>query len=84
MKQILHFSVNDVSTKRQLTLGSVPMLFMHGTMNEKIPSSMVFDSYYAYAGEKDLYMIEGGEFGEIGESAQYYHAVFDFIGRYIA
>ena len=83
-KQILHFSVNDVSTRRQLTQGTIPMLFMHGTDNERIPSSMVFDNYYAYGGEKDLYMIEGGRFGEAGDPVSYYRALFGFVGKYIS
>lgn len=83
VKQILHFSVNDVSIRRQLTQGTLPMLFMHGTQNELIPSSMVFDNYYAYAGEKDLYMIEGGRFGERGDEASYYKALFGFAEKYI-
>ena len=83
VKQILHFSVDDVSIRRQLTQGTIPMLFMHGTQNELIPSSMVFDNYYAYAGEKDLYMIEGGRFGERGDEPSCYRAIFGFAGKYI-
>lgn len=53
-KQILHFSINDVSTARQLKQASVPMLFVQGTESEFVPESMLFDNYYACGGEREL------------------------------
>lgn len=83
VKQFLHFSMNDVSTKRQLKQSVTPMLFMHGTEDEVIPSSMVFDNYYACASEKELYTAEGAGFGETSSQPDYFDAAFSFIGNYI-
>jgi len=83
VKQNLHFSMNDVSTLRQLKQSETPTLFMHGTEDDVIPASMVFDNYYACAAEKELYTADGKGFGETPEASDYFTAVFSFIDRYM-
>lgn len=83
VRQLLHFSMNDVSTHRQLKQSSTPTLFMHGTENEYVPTSMLFDNYYACSAEKDLYTAEGAGFGETSSAADYFDAAFAFIGKYM-
>ena len=83
VKQCLHFSINDVSTKHQLQMATTPILFAQGTEDEVVPTSMLFDNYYACASEKDLYTAEGKGFGETWTAPDYFETVFGFIGKYI-
>jgi pimeloyl-ACP methyl ester carboxylesterase len=83
VKQFLHFSMNDVSTKHQLENASVPMLFMHGTEDEVVPTSMMFDNYYAYAYEKELFTAEGAGFRETSKAEGYFETLFTFIDKYM-
>ena len=83
VRQFLHFSMNDVSTHRQLKQSSTPTLFMHGADDTFIPTSMVFDNYYACSAEKDLYTAEGKGFGEIQQEPDYFDSAFNFIAKYL-
>ncbi len=83
VRQMLHFSMNDVSTKRQLSQSAVPMMFIHGTEDNIVPCSMLFDNYYACSSEKELYTVEGAGFRETSLSPGYYDRVFDFILKYL-
>lgn len=83
VNQFLHFSMFDVSTKRQLRNCETPMLFMHGSDDEIIPTSNVFDNYYACGSEKELNIIEGKSFNNTNTDPSYYETVFEFIEKYI-
>jgi hypothetical protein len=83
VRQFLHFSMNDVSIRRQLRQSVTPMLFVHGTDDEIVPTSMLFDNYYSCASAKDLYTAEGKGFGETAQDPEYFNAIFSFIGKYI-
>ncbi len=82
--QFLHFSMNDVSVRRQLRQSVTPMLFVHGTEDDIVPTSMLFDNYYSCASAKDLYTAEGKGFGETSEDPEYFNALFSFVGKYIS
>lgn len=84
VKNILHFSINDADTIRQLRQSATPTLFVHGTDDDVVPASMVFDCYYACAAEKDLYTCEKAGFAETAEDPDYYKTIFGFIEKYIA
>lgn len=84
VKNILHFSMNDVDTIRQLRQSVTPTLFIHGSEDDVVPASMVFDCYYACAAEKDLFTAENAGFCEAQNDPDYYKTVFDFIAKYIA
>lgn len=83
VRQFLHFSMKDVNTHRQLKQSITPMLFVHGTDDNVVPTSMLFDNYYSCASEKDLYTAEGKGFGSTSEDPEYFNAVFSFIHKYI-
>lgn len=83
VNQFLHFSLNDVSTKRQLRNCEIPMLFMHGSDDEIIPTSMVFDNYYACGSEKELNIIEGKSFNNTYTDPTYYETLFEFIDKHV-
>ena len=83
VKNLLHFSMNDVDTIRQLRQSSTPTLFMHGSDDDVVPASMVFDCYYACAAEKDLFTSENAGFNETCLDPDYYTAIFTFIDKYV-
>ena len=82
VRNILHFSMNDVDTVRQLKQSSTPTLFMHGAQDDVVPTSMVFDCYYACAAEKDLFTSEGAGFNETCNDPDYYKTIFAFIEKH--
>ncbi|MBQ6591853.1 MAG: alpha/beta hydrolase [Solobacterium sp.] len=59
VKQILHFSMYDVSTRRQLRNAQVPVLFLHGTEDRLVHSGNAYDCYYACAGKRKLHIVQG-------------------------
>lgn len=83
VKQVLHFSMNDVSVAKQLSQSVTPMLFMHGSKDEIVPASMMFDNYYAYGAEKEMYTGENAGFGEDELEADYFPTVIKFLNKYI-
>lgn len=83
VRQILHFSLEDVSTKRQLKQCEVPVLFVHGSEDTTVPTSMVFDNYYACASEKELYIVEGKGYSETEEAKDYFSTIFAFIEKHM-
>jgi len=83
VKNVLHFSLNDISTKRQLENARVPMLFMHGSEDEVIPVSMLFDNYYACGSEKELYQCDGCGFNEDYMDPEYFNVLLKFINSYV-
>jgi len=83
MKQNLHYSLNDVSIRRQLMQCRTPVLFMHGEADSLIPASMAYDCYYACQSEKQLQMFTGSGHAQCFCSEQYFPTVFEFIGRHI-
>ncbi len=83
VQQFLHFSMNDISLKRQLRECEVPMLFIHGSDDAMIPTSMVFDNYYACGSEKELYVVEGKGYNNTYTDKHYFDTLFEFIEKHM-
>lgn len=83
VRKFLHFSMDDVSMKHQLEQSRTPILFAHGNRDEVVPTSMVFDNYYACASEKDLFVSETAGFAQLDGDPQFFKAAFEFIDKYI-
>jgi len=83
VKQALHYSMYDVSIAHQLSQSITPMLFMHGSKDEVIPASMMFDNYYACNAEKEMYTGENAEFGENMLEPDYYKTISEFVDKYM-
>ncbi len=79
VKQCLHFSLNDASTKHHLKQCAVPMLFVHGADDEIVSAGNAFDCYYACSNKKELYIVEGAGFGDKSGEEGYFERVFGFI-----
>ena len=83
VRQVLHFSLNDISTQRQLRNSVTPMLFLHGLQDRIIPISHAYDNYYSCASKKEMYVSEQGGFGNLTSDPQYFPRFFDFIKKYV-
>ena len=82
VRQVLHFSLNDISTQRQLRNAVTPMLFLHGLQDRIVPISYAYDNYYSCASKKEMYVSEQGGFGNLTSDPQYFPRFFDFIKKY--
>lgn len=83
VKQFLHFSLNDISAKRQLQNARIPVFFVHGSEDTVIPTSMVFDNFYACSSVKDIYVVEGAGHLECAKAEDYYRRIFTFVETYM-
>lgn len=83
VKQFLHFSMNDVSTKHQLQNAHLPVMFVHGSEDKIVPASMVFDNFYSCASVKDILIADGAEHMECSKDPDYFNRIFTFIDTYM-
>ena len=83
VKQFLHFSMQDISTKHQLQNARIPVFFVHGGEDEIIPTSMVFDNFYSCSAVKEIYVVEGAAHLQCHKAEDYYQRIFKFADTYI-
>ncbi len=83
VKQFLHYSMYDVSTRRQLMNAEVPVMFIHGDEDTLVPVRMGYENYHACAGIKELYIVKGAGHAEAWNDETCRSRVFEFIGRYM-
>lgn len=84
VKQNLHFSLDDVSTKRQLKQTRMPMLFVHGREDQTVPWVMGLEAYNACASEKDIYLVDGADSRNLEQGEEYFPKVLDWLKQYFA
>lgn len=79
------YSIKEASALKQVKKSKVPIFFIHGSEDDFVPTSMVFDLYKNTPSEKDLMIIKGAGHGvsEMLEKDMYWKRIFDFIGKYI-
>ena len=82
VSHFLHYSMYDVSVIRQLAKSSTPMLFIHGEADRLVPSSMVYECYYACESEKELLVVPEAGHCAACTSELYEPAVRDFLVRH--
>ncbi|MDD6366402.1 MAG: alpha/beta hydrolase [Stecheria intestinalis] len=82
VKQFLHFSFYDNDTKRQLRAAHVPMLFLHGEMDQAVPPQMVHECYSACGSEKEIHTFPCGH-AEAFRQPEYWETVWNFVDRFI-
>ena len=82
VKQFLHFSMQDISTKRQLQNARIPVFFVHGSEDEIIPTSMVFDNFYSCSAVKEIYVVDGASHLQCHKAEDYYRRIFNFVDTY--
>lgn len=83
IKQLLHFSIEDISTKRQLQNSRIPVFFIHGSEDHIVPTSMVFDNFYSCSSVKDIMIVDGADHLSCHKADDYHDRIFNFVETYI-
>ena len=84
IKQILHFSMYDVSTRRQLRQTGIPVLFIHGEKDTLVPVRNVYDSYYACAGKREIRTAADAGHAEAYRNEECRKELYSFINKYLS
>ena len=58
-KRIAGFDLKDKSTVDILKNAKIPMLFVHGTLDDFVPVHMTIKSYHACAAPKRIMLVDG-------------------------
>ena len=80
------YSIRKASSVEQLKKTSIPMLFIHGSNDRFVRSSMLDENYDAKVdGPKEKLLVEGAAHGESEVVAPdlYYRTIHDFLGKYV-
>ena len=83
VRQFLHFSMNDISTRRQLGNSKIPTLFMHGCDDAVVPAMNAERCHAACAAEKELLLFRSTGFGGCRYHEAYFDSMFGFVRKYI-
>ncbi|MCR5230519.1 MAG: alpha/beta hydrolase [Solobacterium sp.] len=84
LQAFVHYSMNEVSTLRQLTMSEIPSLFIHGEADRTVPARMVHELYGACAAEKEIWTVPGADHMQAQYQEGYYDRVFSFIEKHLA
>lgn len=79
------YTLGEASAVKQLLKTELPVLFIHGTADTFVPSSMLDEVYEAAGGEKEKFAVEDAGHGMAAAVAgeQYWESVFTFVVWYI-
>ena len=83
VRQFLNYSMYDVSTTRQLSRCTIPMLFLHGADDEIVPMVNVEECSRATHSDTDLVIFSHTGFGGCRYNENYYDVIFKFIDKHI-
>jgi len=83
VRQFLHFSMNDISTRRQLGNSKIPTVFMHGCDDAVVPAMNAERCHAACAAEKELLLFRSTGFGGCRYHEAYFDSMFGFVRKYI-
>lgn len=78
------FSYGQASSVNQLKNNTRPVLFIHGSDDTFVPTSMVYKNYQATQGEKELYIVKGAGHAKSFEtdSQAYIEKISTFLKKY--
>ena len=79
----LHFSIYKANTLTLLGQSTTPTLFIHGDSDSTVPSSMMFDCYYACASAKELCSVKGADHACTVNDPLYFKAIGSFLDKYM-
>ena len=79
------YSFYEASALKQVAKSTLPMLFIHGSEDQFVPSEMVWRLYDACQSEKEIYVVEGAGHGVAYSTnrSAYEDRVADFVGRFV-
>lgn len=78
------FSYGQASSVKQLKNNTRPVLFIHGSDDTFVPTSMVYKNYQATQGEKELYIVKGAGHAKSFETdpQAYIEKISTFLKKY--
>jgi uncharacterized protein len=78
------FSYGQASSVNQLKNNTRPVLFIHGSDDTFVPTSMVYKNYQATQGEKELYIVKGAGHAKSFETdpQAYIEKILTFLKKY--
>ncbi|VUX13128.1 esterase [Streptococcus pasteurianus] len=78
------FSYGQASSVNQLKNNTRPVLFIHGSDDTFVPTSMVYKNYQATQGEKELYIVKGAGHAKSFETdpQAYIEKISTFLKKY--
>lgn len=78
------FSYGQASSVNQLKNNTRPVLFIHGSDDAFVPTSMVYKNYQATQGEKELYIVKGAGHAKSFETdpQAYIEKISTFLKKY--
>lgn len=79
------YNFYEANAVKQLKKNNLPILFIHGTEDTFVPTSMVHTLYDAASGPKELWLVEGAKHAESLKKApeNYEKHLRNFISRYL-
>ena len=83
VRHYLSYSMNEVSTLRQLSRCTVPMLFMHGADDEIVPLVNVEECSREVHSETQMMIFSHTGFGGCRYNENYYDVIFSFAEKYL-
>lgn len=84
-KVISGYDFNDANPLEAVKTARTPMLFIHGSMDDFVPTKMVFELYNNCTAPKDILIVEGAAHAESYpvDSASYEAKINEFAEKYI-
>lgn len=78
------FSYGQASSVNQLKNNTRPVLFIHGSDDTFVPTSMIYKNYQATQGEKELYIVKGAGHAKSFETdpQAYIEKISTFLKKY--
>ncbi len=75
------FTYGEASAVKQLEKNKLPVLFIHGSKDDFVPTNMVYDLYKATRGPKELLIINGAKHAQAYETdmKKYKESVSNFL-----
>lgn len=79
------WSFKEASPEKQVAKCKKPMLFIHGSADDFVPTAMVHGVYAAKGGEKDLWIAEGSVHARSYDDypVEYTQKVSEFLNKYM-
>ena len=78
-------NLKEVNTYKNLEKINIPILFIHGSIDDFVPLKNVYDNYDYYKGEKDILIIDGAShgMGYLVDSKKYINKINEFLNKYL-
>ncbi len=79
------YNFKEASAIKQVKKAQVPIMFIHGSEDNFVRTSMVYELYDACPTEKELLIVEGAGHGNSHgyKTEEYFTAVFAFLDKYV-